>query len=245
MTTRGALIVVQQSDDGADQQPPAADAAGLLGRYVESQQIRTLLGHARNGRGGSLLLAGEPGIGKTTLLEATTLAPAGLRTLRVDGFESESQIPFAAIQRLISALRDFLPALPAQHWQALNIASGASTGPPPDRYLVGLGLLGLLAAAGQVTPVVCAVDDAHLLDSESLDALAFVARRVEAEPAGLVFAARDADHVGRTAAESFPARCPRPHRGGANRSRDWGEPLGPDRPRERALDQAAHGVEFR
>lgn len=188
--------MVQRSDAGVDQHPLGPGPVSLLlGRDVESQQIRTLLGHARNGRGGSLLLAGEPGIGKTTLLEATTQAPAGLRTLRVDGFDSESQIPFAAVQRLISALRDFVPALPAQHRQALDIASGLSVGPPPDRYLVGLGLLGLLAAASQVTPVVCAVDDAHLLDSESLDALAFVARRVDAEPSVLVFAARDAEHV--------------------------------------------------
>jgi DNA-binding CsgD family transcriptional regulator len=189
------VSVAQQVDTRGGQQRVADADLVLLGREVESRRIRALLGHARNERGGSLLLAGEPGIGKTTLLGATTSTAAGLRILRLNGFESESQIPFAAVQRLITALRDFLAQLPPQHRQALRIASGASVGPPPDRYLVGLGLLGLLSAAGQVTPVVCAVDDAHLLDSESLDALAFVARRIEAEPAALVLAAREADHI--------------------------------------------------
>jgi DNA-binding CsgD family transcriptional regulator len=175
--------------------PPSAVNEPLLGRDAESRQLGLLLGRARNGHGGSLLLLGEPGIGKTTLLEATTSTPPGLRTLRLDGFESESQMPFAAVQRLTVVLRDFVADLPVQHQQALNIASGNAVGPPPDRFLVGLGLLGLLSAAGQTVPVVCAVDDAHLLDSESLDALAFVARRVEAEPVALVFAARDAEHI--------------------------------------------------
>ncbi len=167
----------------------------MLGRDDEQRQITTLLGHARNGRGGSLLLAGEPGIGKTTLLEATTSAPAGMTVLRVSGFEAEAQVPFAAIQRLVIPLRDHLEQLPAQHQQALRIAAGTAVGPPPDRFLVGLGVLGLLSAAGQTAPVLCTIDDAHLLDPESLDALAFVARRVEAEYVALVFAARDEEHI--------------------------------------------------
>ena len=100
-------------------------------------------------------------------------------------------MPFAALQRLMIPLREHLAELPERHQQALRVAAGAAAGPPPDRFLVGLGVLGLLAAAGEETPVVCAVDDAHLLDSESLDALAFVARRLEAESAALVFASRD------------------------------------------------------
>ncbi|MET1005037.1 MAG: AAA family ATPase, partial [Propionibacteriaceae bacterium] len=167
----------------------------LLGRDDEQHRIAILLGRARNGRGGSLLLSGEPGIGKTTLLEATTSAPPGLRALHIAGFAAESQLPFAAVQRVIAQLRDFLPSVPHQHEQALHIAAGSVVGPPPDRFLVGLGLLGLLSAAAQVTPLVCAVDDAHLLDSESLDALAFVARRVEAESVALLFAARDVEHI--------------------------------------------------
>jgi DNA-binding CsgD family transcriptional regulator len=163
----------------------------LLGRDAEQHQIRGLVGHARNGRGGALLVAGEPGIGKTALLEATTSGSTGMRLVRVDGYESESTIPFAALQRLTIPLREYMPLLPERHRQALRVAAGSAEGPPPDRFLVGLGILGLLAAAGEVEPLVCAVDDAHLLDSESLDVLAFVARRLEAESVALLFAGRD------------------------------------------------------
>lgn len=167
-------------------------AGRLLGRAAEQQQVHALLGHARNGRGGALFLTGEPGIGKTTLLDATTSDPVGMRLLRVDGFEAESTIPFAGIQRLAIPLRAHLAALPERHQQALRVAAGVADGVPPDRFLVGLGVLGLLAAAGEVEPIVCVVDDAHLLDPESLDVLTFVARRLEAESVALLFAARDA-----------------------------------------------------
>ncbi len=110
--------------------------------------------------------------------------------LRVDGYEAESSIPFAAIDRLLIPLRRFITDLPASHQQALHVAVGATTGPPPDRFLVGLGVLGLLAAAADSEPVVCAVDDTHLLDRESLDVLSFVARRLEAESVALVLAGR-------------------------------------------------------
>ncbi|GAA4982300.1 LuxR family transcriptional regulator [Kineococcus glutinatus] len=119
-----------------------------------------------------------------------------MRRLGVDGCEAESTIPYAALHRLMIPLRAHLPSLPERHQEALRVAAGAAAGPPPDRFLVGLGVLGLLAAAGEVEPVVCAVDDAHLLDAESLDALAFVARRLEAESAALVLAARDDRDVG-------------------------------------------------
>jgi DNA-binding CsgD family transcriptional regulator len=167
----------------------------MLGREHEQRQMGQLIGGARNRRGGALLVLGEPGIGKTSLLESATTSLAGVTLLRVDGYEVERQVPFAAIQRLLIPLRSLLTELPTQHQQALRIAAGAAIGPPPDRFLVGLGVLGLLAAAGAQTPVVCAVDDAHLLDSESLDALSFVGRRVEAEPIALVFAARDSEQV--------------------------------------------------
>ncbi|GAB3254713.1 LuxR family transcriptional regulator [Kineosporia babensis] len=149
-----------------------------------------MLAEARHGRGGALLVQGEPGIGKTTLLAAATAAPAGMQLVALSGFEAESQLPFAAVQRLVIPLREFLPALPPRHLRALEVASGAAAGPPPDRFLIGLGVLGLLAAAGAVRPVACVVDDAHLLDPESLDVLGFVARRLEAEAAAVVLAAR-------------------------------------------------------
>ncbi|GII54410.1 transcriptional regulator [Planotetraspora thailandica] len=168
---------------------------GLLGRDDERRQLGLLLGNARNGRGGSLLITGEPGIGKTALLEAATAAAAGLSMLRLDGFESEMTLPFAGIQRLTIPLSEHLPALPERQRQAIEVASGVAEGPPPDRFLVGLGVLGLLAAAAAETPVVCAVDDAHLLDQESLDVMAFVARRLAVEPVAMLFAARHEEGV--------------------------------------------------
>lgn len=172
-----------------------ASAERLLGRHAELERVRALLGHARNGRGGALLVTGEPGIGKTSLLDASTSAPPGMRLLRVDGFEAESMIPFAGVQRLAIPLRSHLSALPESHRHAMLVAAGVAQGEPPDRFLVGLGVLGLLGAAGEVEPVLCVIDDAHLLDPESLDVLGLVARRLEAESVALVLAARDTSHV--------------------------------------------------
>ncbi|HYJ26328.1 MAG TPA: AAA family ATPase [Nocardioides sp.] len=172
-----------------------ATAELLLGRHAEREQVRALIGQARNGRGAALLLTGEPGIGKTTLLDATTSDPAGMRLLRVDGFEAESMIPFAGVQRLAIPLRRHLSELPESHRHALRVAAGVEQGDPPDRFLVGLGVLGLLGAAGETEPLLCVVDDAHLLDPESLDVLGLVARRLEAESVALVLSARDAAPV--------------------------------------------------
>jgi DNA-binding CsgD family transcriptional regulator len=173
-----------------DEQMPAA-GTGLLGRDAELRQLAIVIGNARNGRGGSLSIAGDPGIGKTSLLKAATAGLTGVRLVGVDGYEAESTMPFAAIQRLVIPLRDHLSELPERYQQALLVASGGAAGPPPDRFLVGLSILGLLGAAGQSVPVVAVVDDAHLLDPESLDALAFVGRRLEAESAALLFAGRE------------------------------------------------------
>lgn len=163
----------------------------LLGRDGEQRRVRELLGLARNGRGGALVITGEPGIGKTSVLEATTADPAGLRLLRVDGYEAESTIPFAAVHRLAIPLDEHLDRLPERQRRALLVATGHETGPPPDRFHVGLGILGLLAAAGEQHPVACAIDDAHWLDPESLDVLAFVARRLEAESAVVLLVGRN------------------------------------------------------
>lgn len=163
--------------------------ARLLGRDVEERQIGALLAAARNGRGGSLLLLGEPGIGKTTLLGAT--ADGGMRELRVTGYEAESTIPYAAIHRLMLPLRSHVSSLSEVHQRALSVAAGAEPGPPPDRFLVAMGVLALVVAASESAPLVCSVDDAHHLDAESMEALAFVGRRLESDSAAMVFAGRD------------------------------------------------------
>lgn len=165
----------------------------VLGRDDERRQIARLLSRARNGRGGALLLTGEPGIGKTTLLETAGEHLAGVQVLRADGYEAESTVPFAAVQRLVGPLGAHLDGLPDRYRHTLAVASGRAAGAPPDRFLVGLGVLSLLGAAGERQPVVCLVDDAHLLDPESLDAIAFVARRLEAESATLLLAGRESE----------------------------------------------------
>ena len=165
-------------------------APRLLGREAEERRIGALVAAARFGRGGSLLILGEPGIGKSSLLGLTAGHP-GTRELHVTGYEAESTIPYAAIYRLMLPLRPHLPLLSQTHQLALRVAAGAVQGPPPDRFLVGMGVLALVAAASEETPLVCAVDDAHHLDAESLEALTFVARRLEVESAALLFAGRD------------------------------------------------------
>ena len=225
----------------------------LLGREAEKQRVGTLLGHARNGRGGALFLTGEPGIGKTTLLEATTSEPVGMRLLTADGFEAESTIPFAGVQRLFIPLREYVAALPDLHQQAIQVAAGVTDGPPPDRFLVGLGVLGLLAAAAEVKPIVCVVDDAHLLDPESLDVLGLGvtptrgrgSRRRHGCPRhpaprhprrGSAGAASrwSGTGVGDAAAECVPARGDRSGGSRADRCGDRWQPAGAGRPRRGA-----------
>ena len=162
----------------------------VVGRVPELERLHALAGGARNGRGGSLLIRGEPGMGKTVLLSEFTRTASGTRVLRADGFEAESEMPYATLQRIGRPLVAYLGSLLPTHLMALRIAAGIAEGPPPDRYLVGLGMLSLLAAAGEDEPITCLVDDAHLVDTESLEVLAFVARRLEAERVLLVLATR-------------------------------------------------------
>lgn len=113
--------------------------------------------------------------------------------LRIDGYEAEASIPYAALQRMGLLLGEHVSALSPLHQQALRVAWGTADGPPPDRFLVGMATLLLLAEAGSHHPVICAVDDAHWLDSESLAVFAFVARRLQAESTSLILASRPTD----------------------------------------------------
>lgn len=167
--------------------PPTAT---LLGRTGELERLSALIGAARNGRGGALVVQGDPGIGKTALLDEATRGLNGSRVVRSDGYEAESAMPYATLQRIGTPFAAHLPALPQRQVAALRIAAGIDDGPPPDRYLVALGMLSLLAVAGEDEPLVCVIDDAHLVDPESLEVLAFVARRLRAESVALVFGTR-------------------------------------------------------
>jgi DNA-binding CsgD family transcriptional regulator/tetratricopeptide (TPR) repeat protein len=168
-------------------------STALVGRVEELDTLKALVTRARNGVGGALVIRGEPGIGKTALIDTATAHVGDVTVIRSDGFEAELAMPYAALQRVGSSLADHVDALPPRQQQALRVAWGSEDGPPPDQFLVGLGMLGLFAAAGSRRPVVCAVDDAHWLDSESRGVLAFVARRLQAESTALLFGTRDTD----------------------------------------------------
>jgi DNA-binding CsgD family transcriptional regulator len=162
----------------------------LMGRQEEIRQLDGLLRAAREGRGGALVLRGEPGIGKSALLRHLDAAATGFVVLRASGAEFEMEWPFAALHQLLGPVTGRSTALPASHRKALEIAFGLDTG-TPDPFLVGVASLGLTVETARECPLLCVVDDAQWLDQASARALAFLARRVSAESIVLVFAARE------------------------------------------------------
>ena len=145
----------------------------------------------RAGQSRVLVLRGEAGVGKTALLGHLSAAAEGCRIARAAGVESEMELAFAGVHALCAGMLDRLERLPGPQRDALGTAFGLSAGPPPDRFLVGLAVLSLLADAAEERPLVCIVDDAQWLDRVSAQTLAFVARRLLAERVGLVFALRE------------------------------------------------------
>ena len=139
------------------------------------------------------MLRGEAGIGKTALLDDAIERAQGFQVVRAVGIESEMELAFAALHQLCGPLIDGLERLPPPQRDALATAFGLSTGPPPDRFLVGLAVLSLFADAAVGPPLIGAVDDAQWLDQSSAQALSFVARRLHAESVLLLFAERDRD----------------------------------------------------
>src|SRR5581483_1377013 len=133
----------------------------------------------------------EPGVGKTALLEFVKELATGARCIQVVGVQSDMELAFAGLQQLCAPLLNHLDELPEPQREALNVAFGRGVGATPDRFLVGLAVLSLIAAAANDQPLLCIVDDAQWLDQVSVQTLAFVARRLLAEPVAMVFAARD------------------------------------------------------
>src|SRR6266702_4053376 len=168
--------------------------AGMLDRSRERDVLDQLVGGVRAGQSRVLVLRGEAGIGKTALLEHLLAAAEGCRIARAAGVESEMELAFAGLHALCAPMLGRLGQLPLPQRGALNTAFGMSAGPPPDRFLVGLAVLSLLADAAEEQPLLCIVDDAQWLDRVSVQTLAFVARRLLAEQVGLVFALRDSGH---------------------------------------------------
>ncbi|MFE7837011.1 ATP-binding protein [Streptomyces sp. NPDC057474] len=165
--------------------------AGLLGRQNECQVLDDLLAGVKVGRSGVLVLRGEAGIGKTELLRYLLDRAAGCRTVRLAGVQSEMELSYAGLHQLCAPLLAGLDRLPGPQRDALGTAFGLRAGAAPDRFLVGLATLSLLADAGGDRPLVCLIDDAQWLDHVSAQTLAFVARRLLAESVVLVFAARE------------------------------------------------------
>ena len=174
-----------------DRAPRLGDRTAPLGRADECALLERLAGDVRGGESRSLVLRGEAGIGKTALLEYLVESASDLTVVRAVGVESEMELAFAGLHQLCAPLLDRLERLPAPQRGALEIVFGLSAGAAPDRFLVGLGVLSLFSEVAEERPLLCVVDDAQWLDQASALTLAFVARRLLAEPVGIVFAARE------------------------------------------------------
>ena len=170
----------------AVQRPPA-----FLGRSSERQALDRVLENARGGRSAVLVIRGEAGVGKTALLRYATGQASDFRVAQVTGVDSEMELAYAALHQLCVPMIDGVDGLPTPQRVALNVALGLASGDPPDRFLVALATLSLMAAIAEEQPLLCVVDDLQWLDDESGQVLGFVARRLLAEPIALLFGVRE------------------------------------------------------
>jgi DNA-binding CsgD family transcriptional regulator len=162
----------------------------LINRHSECAILDGVVEAVRAGESRALILSGEPGVGKTALLEYLHGQASACHVVRVAGVQSEMELAFAALHQLCSPVLGNLQGLPPPQRDALRTALGMSPGPAPDGFLVGLAVLSLLSDAAERQPLVCLVDDEQWLDRASAQILGFVARRLGAESVGLVFAVR-------------------------------------------------------
>ena len=162
----------------------------LLGRAAEREALDRLLDDVRDHRSAVLIVRGEAGVGKTALLEYCAGRASGFHVARATGVESEMELPFAGLHQLCAPMLERLGSLPDAQRGALSVALGLAPGATPDRFLVALATLSLLAEAGAERPLLCFIDDAQWLDAASAQALGFVARRLLAESVAIVFAVR-------------------------------------------------------
>ena len=168
-----------------------AARAPFRGRFRERRELDGLLGVVRGGRSAALVIRGEPGIGKTALLHYCLRQASGCRVALVTGVQSELELPYAGLHQLcLPLLDDLLPRLPSPQADALRVAFGLTSGRVPDRLMVGLATLSLLAEAAADRPLVCVIDDAQWLDESSAQALGFVGRRLLADSVLLLFGMR-------------------------------------------------------
>src|SRR5271170_4454077 len=165
-------------------------ASGLTDRRGERGVLDQLINAVRAGGSRVLVVRGEPGVGKSALLDYLAGRAAGCRVVRAAGVESEMELAFAGLHQVLAPVLDHLEGLPGPQREALRTAFGLSAGLVPDRFLVGLAVLGLVSEVAAERPLICVVDDEQWLDRASVQALGFAARRLAADPVGLVFAAR-------------------------------------------------------
>src|ERR1700722_9065009 len=169
----------------------APERLTLRGRRDECAVLERLLDGARAGRSGALVVQGEAGVGKTALLEYAIASASDLRVLGAVGVEEEMELAFAALHQLCAPVIGWLERLPVPQRDALETTFAMRAGPAPDRFLVGLAVLSLLADVADERPLVCVVDDAQWLDRASAQCVAFGARRLLAESVVMLFAARE------------------------------------------------------
>jgi hypothetical protein len=174
----------------APHSPIGGRAAALTDRRSECDVLARLIQAVRGGESRALVLRGEPGVGKTALLEYLVERASGCRVARAAGVESEMELAFAGLHLLLAPMLDRLERLPGPQRDALRTAFGLSPGPAPQRFFVGLAVLSLLTDVAEERPLICLVDDEQWLDRASAQVLAFVARRLQAESLGLVFGTR-------------------------------------------------------
>ncbi|MEL4317517.1 AAA family ATPase [Leifsonia sp. YIM 134122] len=165
----------------------------LLGRDAERQAIERLLAGARVGDGGALVITGDPGIGKSALLDAVRSTTAGMLVISVRGAEAEHEVPFAGLHQLCAPLSGLISDLAVPQAGALGVALALRDGPAPGRFAVGAALLGLLTRAAEDTPLAVVIDDAQHLDESSASAIAFAARRLSSDPVVILAAQRSGE----------------------------------------------------
>jgi DNA-binding CsgD family transcriptional regulator len=167
------------------------EPGSLRGRDSECALLDDVIAALRGGQSRTLLIHGEAGIGKTALLNHVLDSASDMRLLQAAGVESEMELAYASLHQLCAPLLDAVPQLPPPQREALEVAFGRRGGSAPDRFLVGLAVLTLLSGAAEERPLLCVVDDAQWLDEVSAQTLAFVGRRLLAEPVGLLVSARE------------------------------------------------------
>ena len=163
----------------------------LRDRHTERAALERVLQQVKSGQSAVLVLRGEAGIGKTALLDYAAEQAGECRVARTAGVQADMELPFAGLHHLCTTMLDGMGSLPAPQQDALQVAFGLQRGGAPDRFLVALAVLSLLAEAAEQRPLVCLVEDAQWLDRVSAQVLAFVARRVLAEQVAMVFAVRE------------------------------------------------------